>query len=140
MSGLKPVSETTNRQLPDIFETFIRECREEVEPMLLGYGLHGPEVVSHPPGCAVRYCGDGIRLTMNYEFGSRPWATLEVSFQSGWKQFSIDRLMKSMCPSLFRKVSEKGKSEDAARLQAVKAISDFIPEIASVFEGDFSLL
>jgi hypothetical protein len=140
MSGSKPLSESAIKVLPEVFQGFIRECQEEVEPVLVRFGLSRLEVVSHLPGCAVRYHGGGIRLIMNYEYGSPPWATLEVSLQSGWKQFSLHRLMKSMCPNLARKAVGKGRSEEEARLQAVKAISEFIPKIAAIFRGDLSLL
>lgn len=134
------MSKPADKKLPDIFQAFVRECREEIEPVIKQFDLHDPEVVSHPPGCAVRYRGASIQLTINYEYGSRPWATLEVALQSGWKQFSLDRLMKSMCPDLVRKAPGAAESEEAVRLQGVKAISEFIPEIAPVFRGDVSLL
>ncbi len=140
MSGSKQGTESVSKKLPQVFQAFIRECREEVEPALLRFDISGPEVIAHPPECAVRYSGDRICLTIDYEYGSQPWATLEVSLQSGWRQFSLHRLMKSMCPELAREDVGKGKSEDVARLQTLRVISQFIPKIASVFEGDLSLL
>ncbi len=140
MSGSKQGTESVIKKLPPVFQEFIRECREEVEPALLRFDISGPEVISHQPECAVLYHGDRICLIINYEYGIPPWATLEVSLQSGWRQFPLHRLMKSMCPELAREDVGKGKSEDVARLHALRVISQFIPKIASVFEGDFSLL
>ncbi len=129
-----------SKKLPPVFQEFIRECREEVEPALLRFDISDPKVISHQPDIAVLYYGDRIRLTIHYEYGNPPWATLAVSLQSGWRRFALHRLMKSMCPELARELVGKGKSEDVARLQTLRVISQFIPKIASVFEGDFSLL
>ncbi len=142
MSGSRQVTDDKLRNMPDVFQDFVMECRKELEPMLSSFGLVGPEVLMKIPDCAVRYSNANIRITFHYEYGGRPWATLEVAMPRSWKQVPLDRLVRTMAPDLTNRLKRYNRTSVAKEhLRVVGIYAGFIRDhLSSIFNGDFSPL
>ena len=129
------VTNTRAVPIPGAFEPFISKCREEFDTSLSAHGFSAPEILIHPPDCAVRYSKPDLRLTFHYEVGSRPWATVEALLARGWKQQALDRLIHAAAPDLAARL----RTADEASVMPLYA--EFITgHFQGILSGNFSLL
>jgi hypothetical protein len=118
-----------------VFELFVLSCRDAFDRQLALLGFSEPEIVVHPPDCAVRYSKADVKLVFHYEIGSRPWTTVEVRLPHGWQQLSLDRLVLAAAPELA--VSLRTADET----NAISIYAHFIgAHLQTLLSGDFSML
>ncbi len=120
MSGLSHNRE----EVPEVFEAFVEACDVELGPILRGIGLSETEVIVRPPGCAVRFKSKDLHLTFHYEFEGQLWATVDVCQGASWKQFSLDRLLKTTSPDLYMQIKRPEVSVHESLAVYAKAIRE----------------
>jgi len=132
MNGLEQVTKPKNDRLPEVFQSFLKECREQLEPTLFQLGFAGPEIHSHPPEIAVWYERPDLKLAVNYEDGSPLWSIVYVLSTKGWKQVAVHRLMRTIRPDLAKNfiMTQKEVRSDI-HVTALKALAEFLPTLVA---------